>query len=382
MPPLILDLSKFHDPNDAVHRAVEALADGKILAVPTETVYGLAASGLSEAAVERLCERKQREPDRPLALAVKSAEDALDYVPNMGHLARRLARRCWPGPLTIVFPNISPDSVVTRLPISVQHLVAGTGCLGLRVPANRTLLEILRFSRGPLVLTSANLSGQADAADAQQVIAGIGNSIDIILDEGPCRFGQSSTVVKVDGDRCDVLRDGVIARKTLKRMANFTALLVCTGNTCRSPMAECLMKKHLALKLNCKVDQLPEMGVTVISAGVAAASGGRATRESVQVMAVQNLDLSLHESQQVNDTLVRTADLILTMTHSHRNAIVAHWPDAAARTQVITRGREDVADPIGGPAELYQQCANQIEGYIRQWTEEIDLHLPQGLDDA
>ena len=401
MAPLIFDLSKVHDPSDVVHRAVEALAEGKIIAVPTETVYGVAISGLHEDAIERLYESKGREATNPFALALKSAEDALDYVPNMSPLGRRLARRCWPGPLTIVFPNISPDSVVTQLPETVQRRICGiadheggslssetlasgtlaSGTLGVRVPANQTLLNILRFSRGPIVLTSANLSGQADVIDAKQVVASIGNWVDIVIDDGPCRFGQPSTVVKIQGDRCEILREGVIARKTLKRMANFTALLVCTGNTCRSPMAECLMKKHLAKRLDCKVDQLPEKGVTVVSAGVAAGMGAQASRESIQVMAEQDLDLSLHESQPVNDTLIRTADLILTMTNSHRNAIVSHWPEAAGRTHVITNGREDVSDPIGGPSELYQRCANQIEQHIEKWVAQLDLNLPECLDE-
>jgi len=381
MPPIILDLKKIHDPADAVHRAVQALAEGKVLALPTETVYGLAASGLCAEAVERLCAHKGRPSEKPLAIAVKSADDALDYVPNMSPLGRRLARRCWPGPLTIVFPDLSPDSVVTQLPESVRRRIAGQGTVGIRVPAHDTFHAILRFSRGPLVLTSANPSGKADPRDAQQVLESMGDSVDIIVDDGPCRFGQSSTVVKVDQDRCTILREGVIARKTLQRMASFNLLLVCTGNTCRSPMAECLMKKHLANRLGCKVEQLSEKGVMVASAGLAAQAGSRASREAIAVMAGMDLDLSLHESQPISDSLVQSADLILTMTEAHKNALLAHWPRAADRTSVLSGGGGDVADPIGGSPEIYEQCARQIESYVEKWAQEVDLHLPQGFDE-
>lgn len=379
--PTILDLKNVHDPSDVVHRAVAALAEGKTIAVPTETVYGLAASALNAEAVERLCHVKGREVSKPLALAVKSADDALDYVPDMSPLGRRLTRRCWPGPLTLVFPKVSSDSVVNRLPASVQQRLGNGATLGLRVPADETLLKVLRFSRGPLVLSSANPSGGADPRTAQDVVDSLGDEVDFVIDAGPCRFGLASTVVMIDGDRCQILREGVIARKTLKRMANFTALMVCTGNTCRSPMAECLMKKHLAKRLGCKIDQLTERGVNVLSAGVAAAGGSAASRESIEVMANNDLDLSLHESQPVSETLVRSADLILTMTKSHRNALVHHWPEAEPRTFVISDGQEDVADPIGGPIDYYQLCAEQIERYVEKWVERVALHLPEGLDD-
>lgn len=379
--PTVLDLQNVHDPSDVVHRAVAALAEGKIIAVPTETVYGVAAHALNPSAVKRLCDIKGRGPGRPLALAVKSANDALDYVPDMSPLARRLTRRCWPGPLTVVFASVSPDSVVGQLPEELRNCLGSDGSLGLRVPADETLLQILRFSRGPLLLSSANGHGCHEPVTAQEVVAGLGDQVDFVIDSGPCRFGKSSTVVRIDGNRCEILREGVIARKTLKRMANFTALMVCTGNTCRSPMAECLMKKHLASRLGCKVDQLTERGVNVLSAGVAASGGSSASRESIEVMALEDLDLSLHESQPVTELLVRSADLILTMTQSHRNALVSYWPEAAARTFVISDGQEDVSDPIGGPLEMYQQCASQIDRYVQKWVEKLALNLPEGLED-
>ena len=93
MTAVILDLKSSEDPRDVVHRAVEALSAGKIIAIPTETVYGLAASALHPKAVQRLIEIKGRSTDKPLAFAIKSADDALDYVPNMSCIARRIARR-------------------------------------------------------------------------------------------------------------------------------------------------------------------------------------------------------------------------------------------------------------------------------------------------
>ena len=102
MTPAVIDIRATQDPRDVVHRAVEALAGGRIVAFPTETVYGLAVSALDEVAIDRLIEAKGRGQGHPFTLAVRSAEEALDYAPDLGSMGRRLSRRCWPGPLTLL----------------------------------------------------------------------------------------------------------------------------------------------------------------------------------------------------------------------------------------------------------------------------------------
>src|SRR5688572_1746946 len=111
MPAALIDLRTAEDPRDVVHRAVQALAEGKLVAFPTETVYGVAASAINAKAVERLGEIKQRREGHPFTLAIKSAEDAIDYVPLLPPLAQRLTRRCWPGPVTFVLDDDHPESL-------------------------------------------------------------------------------------------------------------------------------------------------------------------------------------------------------------------------------------------------------------------------------
>lgn len=375
MPPIVIDIRNAEDARDVVHRAVQALAEGQLVAFPTETVYGLGASACRADAVERLVRAKGRSPNAPFALAIKSAEEATDFVPDMSPLARRLARRCWPGPVTLVVDNQHRDGLTGHLPKPVRQLVMPNGTVGLRVPANNTLLDVLRMLTGPIVLTSANRSGEPDAVSAREVIESVGGDVGLVLDDGPCRYGQPSSVVRVKNNHFELLREGVVGESTLRRLASMLVLLVCTGNTCRSPMAELLMRAQLAELLECNLDDLDRHGVVVMSAGVQAAPGCPPTPEAVQVMRERGLDLIRHEAQPLTEQLVRHADLILTMTRSHRQAIVDRWPEAAARTMLLMPENADVADPIGQTIGAYRHCAEEIAAGVKEHAARLKNEL-------
>jgi protein-tyrosine phosphatase len=373
MPAVLIDIRKAADTRDVVHRAVEALAGGHLVALPTETVYGIAACARHPRAVEKLLATKHRAAGHPMTLAIKSAADALDYVPDMPPLARRLARRCWPGPVTLVLDNHHPDSLLERLPEATRAAVMPGSTVGLRVPAHAMALDVLRMHIGPLVLTSANESGEADSTTAAQVADALGDQLALILDDGPVRFGQPSSVVKVGAREFKLLRAGVVSEATLKRLASLMILFVCTGNTCRSPMAEALCRKLLADRMETAIDQLENRGVLVMSAGISAAAGGAANPAAVEAMQEHGLDIRRHESQPLTSQLVQHADVIFTMTASHREALLATWPAASDRTFTLCRLQRDIDDPIGGSLELYRECAHQIKLALDERADMLEL---------
>ncbi len=336
-------------------------------ALPTETVYGLAANALCEHAVEQLCELKGRQANTPLAISVGSREAAGDFICQMSPLARRLSYRCWPGPLTLVVPCDSPHSAVTQLPEGVRQRITGEfGCVGFRVVDHRVLSQIHRYLSAPLVLTSANLSGGPDPTTATAVAEGLGDSFPLLLDDGPTRYGGPSTVARVMGNRFEILREGVIERAAMNQFAKPVIVIVCTGNTCRSPMAETLLREQLRRKMG------SEDAVRVLSAGVAAGVGSGASPQAIEVMGGKGLDLTGHSSRPLDDAVMNVADLVLTMTRGHRAAILAAWPDMHDRVHTLRRDGGDISDPIGMPIETYQSCADQIDRELASWIESLD----------
>ncbi|HND55514.1 MAG TPA: Sua5/YciO/YrdC/YwlC family protein, partial [Pirellulaceae bacterium] len=333
-----------------------------------------------EAAVGRLAAFSPPRHGHEYALAIKSCDEALDYAPGLSTLGLRLARRCWPGPLALSVDVSGVDSLVQRLPESVRKLLLSHSRLNLRVPGHAILQGVLKLAPAPLLLAEVPHPEGAGPTTAQEVVRLVGDHVQLVLDQGPARIQQPPSVVRLNGAAYEILRPGAFTDDNLRRLSSLMLVFVCTGNTCRSPMAEVLMRKRIADRIGCPPEQLEERGVWVLSAGVAAMSGGRASPEADTAVSNWGMRLIHHESQPVSERMVRFADLILAMTRGHREALLSQWPDASGRVHLLTRGKGDVSDPIGGPEELYQRCAEQIDSHLASWVEELDLSQLPGAD--
>jgi protein-tyrosine phosphatase len=354
------------------------LAEGRIVAFPTETDYVIAASIRDAAAVERLVGLAPVRTGEPrLALALKSADEALDWAPRLSPIGQRIARRCWPGPVAILVADDHPDSLVHRLPDAARLAILGTGRLRLRVPGHPMLADCMRMLAGPVALAEPTGDGGSVAVTAEEIATRGGDQVALVIDDGRSRYAQPASTIEVDEHDFRIVHPGIVSQETLRRLSSLMVLFVCTGNTCRSPMAETIFKQLAAERLGCRPDELERAGVVVASAGIAAWGGGAASAGAVEAMRECGADLSGHESQPVTDTLVRQADIIWTMTASHRAAIIAQHPEAGGRTAVLSPDRVDVIDPIGGPVATYRTCAEQIRQHLIARLDTIQLPVRQ-----
>lgn len=378
MPPVVIDVQRTEDSRDVVHRAVQAMAEGKIVILPTDTTYVAIAGALNELAVKRLLERlRPNAPTGDIELGVRSVTETYDFFPELPAIADRLARRCWPGPLTLQLMDSQKDSVITRLPELTRKAIDNNRRVHIRAPNHPLIASIQRLTAGPLLMVPACRPGGEAAISGVEALESIGPDVDVVLDDGRSRFGQPSTIVACEGDGFEYVRPGVISERNVRRLSSLMIAVVCTGNTCRSPMAEILLKKHLSIKLNIDAALLEDHGVLVVSAGVSAHPGARAADQAIEVMREHGLDLAAHESRMLDERTARYADLILTMTRGHRMAILQRWPELEARTFTLNHDGSDVPDPVGCPIEQYRNCAKQIDSQLADWVDRLDLQKGQ-----
>jgi L-threonylcarbamoyladenylate synthase len=342
-----LRLNDTAEDSAAISRTAEVLAGGGVVALPTDTVYGLACRSGHPEAVERIYALKGRPSDKPLPWLVPDADSALSFVNQIPRNARRLMDRFWPGPLTLVLGD-EPRTVAIRL------------------PDHDALREILRRAGGPVVATSANVSGQGAAVDAPEVTRTFDGKVDVILDGGPARLARESTIVRVRPDGgVVVLREGQIPEAEIRGAAGTSVLFVCTGNSCRSPMAAAILERDLANALAVPPDQLARRGFQVGSAGLLAAPGSPASAGALEAARRAGLSLTAHRSRPVTAALLADSDRIYAMSYEHLLRLQQLFPREAAHAEMLDPAGDDVSDPFGGPVEDYLSCFSRLEALLR-----------------
>ncbi len=360
--------------SDQIAAVIHSLVSGELVILPTETVYAIAANLRSESALRRIEQLKPSTVQAPWVVHLSDADELHRRMPSLSPLAQRLVRKTWPGPVAYELPVTAQDKqgLQSWLGPAATRVITGTPpTWRVRCPDHFFTRSLLSRTQFPVILVGASLPGQP-ATDIAGISPSILQEADAIVDDGATRYKKTSTLVSVTDNRVQVVRPGVIDERIVDRLADFVILFVCSGNTCRSPMAMAIARKVLADRLGVKPEDLGARRVRVLSAGVFAGHGMPATPEAVVAAAEQHGDLSGHFSQPATAELLRRADVVYTMTESHREEILARYPDAAAKTFMLDPDG-DIEDPIGYDQNVYSQVASHLRDVIERRLSEIRL---------
>lgn len=340
--PVFLDWRRAAAPDDLARQTAQALATGALVALPTEAGYVLAAdpTALTDPA---------RPSGLPDGLAVSRLDGFFDPAEFFARAdptpaERVLAGRLWPGPVGWVEDG-SPFPAW--------------------VPGHMAAASVLAARQAPLALF--------ETADGRPLDpAALGDALAVVVADDPPRPGPV-TLLRPNDARWTVIRPGVMTDAAIREALARRIVFVCTGNTCRSPMAEGLFKRRLADRLGCPVEELPARGFAVSSAGLSAGPGDPATPESADVLREMGVDLSAHRSRPCSADLIARADDVIAMTRSHLLSLVSKYPVLNGALRLLCGPDGDLDDPIGGGPDVYRKCARTIHQHVDRLLTEMGL---------
>ncbi len=315
-----------------IERAARAIREGGLVAFPTETVYGVAANARDAQAIERLRRLKRRPDGKPFSVMIAHRERVRRLARSVPRAAEKLMRIYWPGPLTLVLPASDGEFI------------------GVRLPDREEARALVEAASTDLAAPSANRSGGREPKNADDVLEELGSELDLLLDGGEVR-GIPSTVVRVgDEGGVTILREGALPADELLDAARFRVLMVCSGNSCRSPMAEALLRKELRERGNEEI--------AVASAAVGTFGEGGPSWEAEEVMRETGFDISNHVSRPLTVGEIDRADVVFVMEERHKRSITDLLPDAEARVRPILE--EGVPDPAGSGLREYRRVRDML----------------------
>ena len=364
------------------------LLAGGLAILPTETVYGLAASAASATGLKNLrALLSGTAPPHPLhpphTWHAPSADIVMQALEIRSPLQKRLFQVLTPGPVRFIATR--PDGAAAKITATLGCLPGAIdspqGEISVRIPDATHTRDILARVGVPIVMervSAVTVAGQplADARHPTVADAARAAALGIeLLNLGPTRLGVPSTTIRLlSSGGYSIIAEGAMDEKTIRRKVERVMLMVCTGNTCRSPMARAIAEHALATMAEQSAASSPGLApvpTRVISAGVAAGEGAPMTPEAREALREMGIDAGPHRAKALTREMLRSADVVFAMTSQHLAALRSAEPSAARDAALLDPAGKDVEDPIGGPLEDYRVVARAMRAMIEKRLSEI-----------
>ncbi len=305
-------------------------------------------------------------------LLLRSAEEIFDFVTPVSWRGFKILRNFRAGTVELVVDRASGVG-------GSSDYCGVSGRFRCLVSPEGILKDVQSLSAWPLAVVSVSCDGNFFSnpfvESCCRLVDLLPNCLNYVIETGEMKKRGSFAVITCrTGGVFEIESHGMNDSTIMERSGPFI-LFVCTGNTCRSPMAEVVCRKLLADELHCSVTELSEKGIEVASAGIAANFGAPASADAIDLLNQEGVDLSQHRSQPLTEQLLDQADYVFTMTGHHRDVVLHHRADLEERTFVLGVDGRDIPDPIGAGPEVYRQCKEAIEAGIKTHLDRLTSEI-------
>jgi L-threonylcarbamoyladenylate synthase len=355
----------------SIKQAAQVIRSGGVIVYPTDTLYGFGIDLNNQLALEKLTLLKGRQAQKPLSVLINSQSQLEGLTGPLNSNETLCFTKLLPGKITILLPRriTAPIDILNRY-----------DRIGVRYPVSKICTLLINEIGFPISSTSVNLSGQANLKSAEDIRDVFGKRVDLILDAGPVKSTRGSTILDCSFFPPQLVRTGEVSANQIGRILGtqirplpnkFIILFICSGNICRSPMAEGILKRVLRkTKYKDRVE--------VKSAGTLKIENAHAAIESIEIAGQYDVPLAQHRSRALNRELLSEADLVFCMSMNHLNYINSHFPEFKDKVFLLKQWHEkkklsnpSIADPIGHNLDFFKKTFNQIYIEIMRVLPEI-----------
>lgn len=369
---------KIADP-DVVNQAADVLNQGGVILYPTDTLYGLGVDVANEEAMHKLFSLKGREISQPVSFMTDAVDHIEAYQGLLPMEIRHQLDILFPGKITTLLENTFKKTLPIFSAVRTQKKI------GWRIPDHPFCLALCAAFGKPVSTTSANLTGGGNAAAVQEILSQLNGVPDMIIDAGPVNKKSGSTIIDFTKQPLMIVRQGEVKKSELQKLipgqnfqfkkSAFEIVFVCSGNVCRSPMAEGILRAMLAKTRFKNI-------IRISSAGTLYLPPTPVHNWAEKVASANEINIHAHISSHLNAKIMERADMIISMAVNHRAYLKKHFAEHTHKVILLKewkRGKQlsnpSIADPIGHEIDFFTDTFAEIHGELKRVLPYIFLRI-------